>query len=547
MDERREDLADRERNNQIYERDFYVPWYKNEPSGLNAPGAEGSASAKAAAPAAITPNVVRIDNTGYGVERGEPTAGGLMKRTVWVVVRPAIDGRLVLTTFGSSVDTVLAVYTGETLATLKRVAVNDDMRMSGASSTASLVVFDAVKDTPYRVQIGSKAGAEGDIVLSRALVSPEGAVVAQLREVSGLEFLGSDYVCSLGSGGACPPASFLVVNAAKASAIVTPSVVRISGALDAPAPFRLGAGVATTATFASKPGFDSSRPRAVLGEFRFDAKTAAAPLSTTGTPGTIEIGFSSTPVDVAISAVPNVATAPLGKFGLSVFHIVNNGPAKLTGCHFAAQFRVRARWRVLDVDRNRSVGPFDPSLAIEPGRSVDLVVGAARQDTRNADYGHAGGPVTFNCTGAPSVEPDFDLTSIPYGGLATVAAIVNGGKPLAVPKAGVVIKVTATNHAATRRLTVRPNYVGPFGEAPFRVAICPAAMTNAACLKSTAQTLSFSAVKSRPASFKIAVRPPTKALNDAARRRVVDAVFEQDDPDFGPLIVGAASSDVRMK
>jgi hypothetical protein len=59
-------------------------------------------------------------------------------------------------------------------------------------------------------------------------------------------------------------------------------------------------------------------------------------------------------------------------------------------------------------------------------------------------------------------------------------------------------------------------------------------MTNAACLKSTAQTLSFSAVKSRPASFKMAVRPPTKALNDAARRRVVDAVFEQDGPGFRP-------------
>src|SRR5262245_42712414 len=53
----------------------------------------------------------RYDNTGATLEAGEPTEGGVLTRSIWAQLTPSRNLRVVIHTFGSEIDTVLAVYT----------------------------------------------------------------------------------------------------------------------------------------------------------------------------------------------------------------------------------------------------------------------------------------------------------------------------------------------------------------------------------------------------------------------------------------------------
>ena len=65
-------------------------------------------------------------------------------------------------TRGSSFDTVLAIYTGETLGELTVVAANDDF----GSEVWSEVEFEAVAGTPYQIAIDGYAGESGTVILT---------------------------------------------------------------------------------------------------------------------------------------------------------------------------------------------------------------------------------------------------------------------------------------------------------------------------------------------------------------------------------------------
>ena len=71
-------------------------------------------------------------------------------------------GDTIITTLGSSFDTVLAVYTGPGVARLTEVASNDDGPGTGAQS---LVRFNARAGALYRIAVDGFGGAEGDITL----------------------------------------------------------------------------------------------------------------------------------------------------------------------------------------------------------------------------------------------------------------------------------------------------------------------------------------------------------------------------------------------
>ncbi|MCX6954354.1 MAG: S8 family serine peptidase, partial [Verrucomicrobia bacterium] len=107
-----------------------------------------------------TTNNVRGSNQFATLEAGEPDHGvpGTTGSLWWTWTAPAGAGKLLLTTAGSGLDTVLAVYTGDTLATLKRVAFNDD---AAAGSTASSLTFDVTPGTAYTIAVAGKNGAEG--------------------------------------------------------------------------------------------------------------------------------------------------------------------------------------------------------------------------------------------------------------------------------------------------------------------------------------------------------------------------------------------------
>ncbi len=93
-----------------------------------------------------TPFSLKTSNSGFGTEAGESNPQGVMKRTVWR--RFAVDepSRVVIHTYGSEVDTALAVYTGSRLNALTRIAFNDDAPVTGGEATSSLVSSDGWAD-----------------------------------------------------------------------------------------------------------------------------------------------------------------------------------------------------------------------------------------------------------------------------------------------------------------------------------------------------------------------------------------------------------------
>ncbi len=101
--------------------------------------------------------VTQGNNTGATTEVGEPVHGSVSNaRTLWWEWTAPKTGKVTVSTAGSAIDTVLAVYTGDTLATLAPVAGNDDAGRSQQSS----VRFAAVAGQTYKIAVaGTTEGA----------------------------------------------------------------------------------------------------------------------------------------------------------------------------------------------------------------------------------------------------------------------------------------------------------------------------------------------------------------------------------------------------
>lgn len=99
---------------------------------------------------------------------GEPRhAGKPGGRSVWVTWRPPASGVATVSTVGSGFDTLLAVYTGDSLAGLTAVASDED---SGTALT-SVARFNAVGNTAYHVAVDGFDGAAGTLLLSGELAT----------------------------------------------------------------------------------------------------------------------------------------------------------------------------------------------------------------------------------------------------------------------------------------------------------------------------------------------------------------------------------------
>jgi len=97
-------------------------------------------------------------------EPGEPShAGSADGGSVWFSWTPAASGPVAISTCpyaGETPDTVLAVYTGSTLAGLTPLAANDDSP-AACSSTGSELELDVSAGTTYRIAVASKADSSG--------------------------------------------------------------------------------------------------------------------------------------------------------------------------------------------------------------------------------------------------------------------------------------------------------------------------------------------------------------------------------------------------
>jgi hypothetical protein len=103
-------------------------------------------------------------NIGATRESGEPLIlGNRGGASVWYTWTAPASGVVTIDTEGSDFDTMLAVYTGASLPSLRLVASNDDISYFDVNSAVTLNV---VAGQTYRIQIDGYNGATGNIVLN---------------------------------------------------------------------------------------------------------------------------------------------------------------------------------------------------------------------------------------------------------------------------------------------------------------------------------------------------------------------------------------------
>ncbi|MBL9186968.1 MAG: PQQ-binding-like beta-propeller repeat protein [Opitutaceae bacterium] len=132
-------------------------------------------------------NTVRGSNQFATREPGEPNHGVADSNGSlwWAWTAPGAAGKVTITTGGSGLDTVLAVYadTGATptLAGLRLIASNHE---SGSANSTSSITFETTPNTTYHIAAAGKGTSEGLITFGLVSV-PFNDAFAQARVLSG--------------------------------------------------------------------------------------------------------------------------------------------------------------------------------------------------------------------------------------------------------------------------------------------------------------------------------------------------------------------------
>jgi hypothetical protein len=109
-------------------------------------------------------NTRSVSNRFATVQPGEPQHAGVAGgHSIWFKWTAPRSGTYDIDTCGSTIDTLLGVYTGSAVNALTPVASDDDA--GGECSPGSRVVFDATEGTVYRIAVDGKGGAAGPIDL----------------------------------------------------------------------------------------------------------------------------------------------------------------------------------------------------------------------------------------------------------------------------------------------------------------------------------------------------------------------------------------------
>lgn len=118
-------------------------------------------------------------NVGAGIESGEPNhAGNSGGASVWWTWTAPTTGSFTFHTRGSDIDTLLAVYIGDSLGNLMEVVSNDD-DIEG-NTLQSSVRFSAQQGQPYHIAVDGYGGATGAIVLNWQTTAPGGLEMISL-------------------------------------------------------------------------------------------------------------------------------------------------------------------------------------------------------------------------------------------------------------------------------------------------------------------------------------------------------------------------------
>ncbi len=109
-------------------------------------------------------------NSSASKETGEPAhAGNSGGKSLWWTWKAPADGRLTVSTAGSTFDTLLAVYTNSALNSLKLAAANDDAFEWDKTSQVQIPVRNGGE---YQVAVDGRNGESGQVLLTLTLSVP---------------------------------------------------------------------------------------------------------------------------------------------------------------------------------------------------------------------------------------------------------------------------------------------------------------------------------------------------------------------------------------
>jgi hypothetical protein len=115
----------------------------------------------------INRNITTGSNIGFTGEVGEPAQQGVINSAWWSWTAPATATQVSINTIGSDFDTVLSVFTDDTVDGLTLVAQNDDLGED--NSKQSRVSFNITPETTYYLAVDGYGSETGNITLN---VSP---------------------------------------------------------------------------------------------------------------------------------------------------------------------------------------------------------------------------------------------------------------------------------------------------------------------------------------------------------------------------------------
>jgi hypothetical protein len=114
-----------------------------------------------------------INNFNATTQQGEPITNGIGGASRWYLLTAATNGTMVIDTMGSSIATLLAVYTGGDIWSLSVVASD---RNSAPDRIHSLVRYAAIAGTNYLIQVDGVNGAQGTNNVNWRLGTPPNTV-----------------------------------------------------------------------------------------------------------------------------------------------------------------------------------------------------------------------------------------------------------------------------------------------------------------------------------------------------------------------------------
>jgi hypothetical protein len=111
---------------------------------------------------------ISTSNRGAGREKGEPKHTGAQGGgSIWWKIQPRISGYLTIDTLGSSIDTLISLYTGTAVDGLTDVIGNDDI--SPTIKQSRIARFAVQPGDIYMLAVDGKNRARGDIRLNFSL------------------------------------------------------------------------------------------------------------------------------------------------------------------------------------------------------------------------------------------------------------------------------------------------------------------------------------------------------------------------------------------